>query len=272
MRIPGLAIIGASLLALAGCASLPLPQERRAAADVLAARQGWVATTFQAGAFNLAVWLPPRIVAADELTIYLEGDGLAWIAADTPSADPTPTRSTGLQLALAQPEGNAAYLARPCQYVTSANCGQRYWTTDRFAPEVITATNQAVESLKARFGARRLTLVGYSGGAAVAALLAARRDDVARLVTVAGNLDHRAWTTLHRLTPLAGSLNPANDKATLASIRQWHFVGADDRVVPPALAQNFVANMTSARVIVLDGYGHTCCWAENWSGLWRGLH
>ncbi|GAB2181920.1 hypothetical protein DLREEDagrD3_21430 [Denitratisoma sp. agr-D3] len=51
-----------------------------------------------------------------------------------------------------------------------------------------------------QLGARRLTLVGYSGGAA--ALLAARCSDVVRLVTIAGNLDHRAWTRYHHITTL----------------------------------------------------------------------
>jgi hypothetical protein len=44
----------------------------------------------------------------------------------------------------------------------------------------------------------------------VASLVAARRHDVVRLVTVAGNLDHLAWTTLHGVSPLTGSLNPAD--------------------------------------------------------------
>ncbi|MDD5247611.1 MAG: alpha/beta hydrolase [Rhodocyclaceae bacterium] len=263
--------LAACLLMLAGCSALPTPPQRRAAADMLAERQGWQATTLPAGAFDLAAWLPPRIARDDALTVYIEGDGLAWLAADLPSFDPTPLTPLALELALAQPAGNAAYLARPCQYVASARCAQRYWTSERFAPEVVAATNAAVEALKERFGARRLTLVGYSGGAAVAALVAARRDDVARLVTVAGNLDHGAWTALHRITPLTGSLNPVDAKAALGRIPQWHFVGTRDRTVPPALVQAFAADMPAARVIVLDGFEHKCCWAENWSKLWKEI-
>lgn len=259
----------AGLLALAGCTALPAPQERRAMADALAARQDWETTTLQTGAFELAVWLPRRIATDAELAIYIEGDGLAWLAPDTPSSDPTPMTPLALQLALAQPAGNAAYLARPCQYATSARCGQRYWTNERFAPEVVAATHQAVDILKQRFGANRLTLVGYSGGAAVAALVAARRNDVVRLISVAGNLDHRAWTTLHRVTPLAGSLNPTDDRAALARIQQWYFVGAADQVVPPSLTQAFAVGMPAARVITLEGYDHKCCWAENWDRLWK---
>lgn len=259
-------------LILTACVTIPTPSERRFTAESLASARGWVATTLHADTFDLAAWLPRRIVSDQALTIYIEGDGLAWISSDTPSADPTPVTPVGLELALAQPDGNAAYLARPCQYVTSDNCERLYWTTERFAPKIIAAENHAVDALKQRFGATRLTLVGYSGGAAVAALLAERRSDVARLVTVAGNLDHRAWTTYHRVTPLTGSLNPADDKDALAKLAQWHFVGAQDKIVPPFLVHEFSASLPTANVKVLEGYDHTCCWAERWPQLWKEIH
>lgn len=271
MRLPRLLALCAGLLPLAACVTVPAPQERRAAADAHAAAHGWMQTTIAAGAFDLAAWLPRKIVADADLTIYVEGDGLAWLSSDMPSSDPTPVTPVGLQLALAQPGGNAAYLARPCQYVASARCAQRYWTNQRFAPEVVAATNQAVDELKQRFGASRLILVGYSGGAAVAALVAAQRNDVARLVTIAGNLDHRAWTTQLRLTPLTGSLNPADYKTALAGIPQWHFAGKRDKLVPLALVQAFAAGMPAARVRTLEGYDHKCCWAENWDKLWKEI-
>lgn len=237
----------------------------------LADAHGWQASVLAGGSFELAAWLPRDIVPADELTIYIEGDGLAWLTPDTPSADPTPRAPLALQLALTQPDGNAAYLARPCQYVGSARCEQRYWTNARFAPDVIAASDQAVDALKAHFAARRLILVGYSGGGTVAALLAARRHDVVRLVTVAGNLDVYAWTSLHKITPLAESLDPADFRTELARIPQRHLVGSDDRVVPPPLVTTFAAGMPDARVIVIPGYDHHCCWAEHWPKLWREI-
>ncbi|HEX5392828.1 MAG TPA: alpha/beta hydrolase [Rhodocyclaceae bacterium] len=262
--------LGACLIT-AGCVTVPTAQERRATADTQASARSWDSTTLHAGAFDLAAWLPRRIVHDEVLTIYIEGDGLAWLSSDMPSADPTPVTPVGLQLALAQPTGNVAYLARPCQYVTSDRCERRYWTNERFAPEIVAAENQAVDTLKRRFGAAKLTLVGYSGGAAVAALLAERRRDVVRLITVAGNLDHRAWTTHHRVTPLTGSLNPVDGKVGLATIPQWHFVGERDKIVPPFLAQEFSVGMPSAHVTVVEGYDHKCCWSENWKNLWKDI-
>ena len=138
------------------------------------------------------------------LTVYIEGDGLAWRTRSIPSTNPTPIDPVGLKLALAHPLGNAAYLARPCQYVgghTARGCDQSYWTNKRFAREVIESSNEALTTLKLEFGARHLQLVGYSGGGAVAALLAAKRDDVIRLVTVAGNLEHLAWTMVPFFEP-----------------------------------------------------------------------
>ncbi len=68
--------------------------------------------------------------------------------------------------------------------------------------------SKALNQLKKRFKAKSLTVVGYSGGGAIAALLAAERDDIDRLVTVADNLDYRAWTSKNRMKPLKGSLSP----------------------------------------------------------------
>jgi hypothetical protein len=255
---------------LTACSSLPTPQERIATADDLARQISWQRISIDAGGFDLVAYLPSVRRSGEMLTVYVEGDGLAWLANNIPSTNPTPVQALGLRLALAQPVGNAAYLARPCQYESGAarNCAQRYWTGQRFATEVIDASDRAISELKQRFGASRLTLVGYSGGASVAALVAARRKDVEKLVTVAGNLDHQAWTVWHRVSPLAGSLNPADYRDTLASIPQWHFVGENDKTTPPVLVREFTAGFEYSRVVTLPGYDHVCCWAENWKALW----
>lgn len=77
-------------------------------------------------------------------------------------------------MALAHPDEAAVYLGRPCQYVMSQaeSCDQRYWTNARFAPEVIAAMNSAISTIKDNLGATELSLVGYSGGAAIAVMIA----------------------------------------------------------------------------------------------------
>lgn len=266
---------GLLLLALAcfACSTIPSPEQRRQLADELAALHGWQATRLPAENFSLIAYHAERFVPAERLTVYIEGDGFAWISPSQPSSDPTPRDPLALRLALVQPEGNAAYLARPCQYVdAAAQCNSRYWRGARFAPEVVAATNRAIDTLKQRFGARRLTLVGYSGGAAVALLAAGRRDDVDGVVTVAGNLDHRAWTTHHRLTPLADSLDPVDQLDALALIPQWHFVGGRDDNITPKLVQDFAQrfpDQQQPRVHIEPTFDHRCCWAETWPALWR---
>lgn len=263
-------------LLLGACVSLPSAEDRRQTASALVQRPGWVALTLPLRPFNLNAFLERAPLPRDHLWIYIEGDGLAWMSAARPSGDPTPVNPVALRLALAQPEGSAAYLARPCQYdeTTQPSCLARYWTTARFAEEVIAASDAAVDELKARHGARELTLVGYSGGAAVAALVAARRQDVVRLVSVAGNLDHRAWTTHHRVTPLRDSLEPLAQRQALMSMEQWHLVGEKDRVVPAALIAGFAARQVRperVHLLRLPDHDHGCCWAEDWPRLWREI-
>ena len=52
----------------------------------------------------------------NDLNIYLEGDGLAWVSRREPSRDPTPDNPIGLRLAAIDPAPNVIWLARPCQY------------------------------------------------------------------------------------------------------------------------------------------------------------
>lgn len=260
------------LFLLAACGSIPSPRERQFHADTLAMQKNWQSLRLTAGRFDLLAYTQRDIVADETLTIYIEGDGFAWVTGTMPSTDPTPREPLALKLALAHPGGNAAYLARPCQYVDAeqTGCAQRYWTEMRFAEEIIASESLAVDTLKQLFGARQLILVGYSGGGAVAALLAARRDDVTRLVTVAGNLDHHAWTAHHHVEPLSGSLNAADVADRLAHLPQTHYVGAKDRVIPSTLAQLWpraIIGPQAANLHVIPDADHACCWVKQWPEL-----
>jgi len=257
---------------LSSCGVVPSHEQRVVAATAMAADKDWQSSIVDSQPFRLAAWQPREINAGDVLTVYVEGDGLAWLSSTTPSNDPTPVNPVALQMALAQPSGNAVYIARPCQYeaITDKHCEQQYWTGKRFAPEIIESTNAAVDVLKKRFGAKKLVLVGYSGGAAVTALLAERRNDIAAWITVAGNIDHKAWTQYHHMTPLTGSLDPLSSADRLVSIPQRHFVGGRDQIVPAGPTRRFAAKMRNAQVIVIDDNDHGCCWAkifENGEGL-----
>ncbi len=205
------------------------------------------------------------------LTVYIEGDGRAWLNRTTPSDDPTPERPVALRLAVADSAPNVAYLARPCQYIDNrprTACDARYWTSHRFAPEVIEALSTAIDSLKSRSGSRQIELIGYSGGGAAAALIAARRTAVARLITVAANLDLVLWTRTLNVDAMPGSLDPALEANRAASIPQYHLAGRDDETVPPQVVRSYAARGSMPGVARLveevPGYSHDCCWHRDW--------
>ena len=229
-------------LLLTSCKSLPTAQERSDTSTSLAKQNNWISDNIDTGDFLIRSYFPGNLSESDSLTIFIEGDGLAWLSKRKPSSDPTPISHIVLKAALKHPEPNAIYLARPCQFISSANCSSRFWLKERFAPVVINSMDKAIEHVKKRFNAKELTLVGYSGGGAIAALVASKRTDVTHLITLAGNLDHQAWTDYHKITPLKGSLNPIDYSKKLAQqgVKQTHFVGNKDRVIPTSLVYRFV--------------------------------
>lgn len=208
-----------------------------------------------------------------EATIYIEGDGLAWVSRRTPSLDPTPKTPLALELATKDTSSNVIYIARPCQYTKTLNqkpCPQKYWTSDRFSPEVIHAMNVTLNTLKARYGFTGFNLVGFSGGANVAALLTAQREDVLTLRTVAGNLDHERLHTIHNVTQLSNSLNAADIAPQIAHIPQHHFIGEKDNVVLPAIAKSFTQKSQNAQCIrttIIPNATHQKGWASAWPSL-----
>lgn len=263
-----------ALVLLTGCAPeilLPRPE----IADRIAAKVNWVPSSIRTDGFLLRLYAPANPAPVPEVVVYLEGDGLAWIDRSSPSTDPTPRDPIGLRLAVSTPHKPAAYLARPCQYTIeqdATRCSQDVWTHGRYSEEVIAALSQGVSRIKALFRAERITLVGYSGGGTVAALLAARRDDVSLLVTVAANLDIDAWVRHHGVSPLFLSLNPSVFGDRLKKQRQVHFVGTDDEVVPPAVVQSYANKVDKSllrTIRYVEDANHDCCWADKWPDLIR---
>lgn len=261
-------------LLISACMTVPSADRRKNTAEQLASQHAWHKQLIETSSFDLMSFLPNNFIKNSVLTIYIEGDGLAWLSSHKPSTDPTPINPVSLKLALHHPSSNVAYLARPCQYFSDTQCETQYWTSHRFSTDVIEANNQAIDKIKKQFSATQLILVGFSGGGAIATILAAERDDVINLITVAGNLDHQAWTHFHHISPLIGSLNPTDYRDQIAKIAQVHFVGEGDTVIPPFLTTNFVADLPKpnhANIIIVPGQTHNCCWESVWLDLLTGL-
>jgi len=165
------------------------------------------------------------------------------------------------------------YIARPCQYVSfdkNPDCKYPYWTNKRFAPEVIDSVSAVIDLGKKKAKARDLEMIGFSGGGAVAILVSAQRRDVAGIRTVAGNLDHKVWTTFHNLTPLKGSLNAVDVANKVSAIPQIHYVGDLDRNIGLRLAGSFKARSGQAACLQIrqvPGASHGKGWAKLWTKL-----
>lgn len=265
------------LILVSACSSTPPVSERTSNARELASRAGFTERLISTPSFELVGFGKSLGKPSDVLVVYIEGDGRAWKTASLPSNNPTPINPLALRLAIQDTRSAVAYLARPCQFVSlpSRNCSEAAWTFARFSPVVVDAMNEAVNKLKKDYGAKTLILVGYSGGGAIAVLVAAKRSDVQALMTVAGNLDTDAWVRLYDLEPLSRSLNPALFASQLRSVPQTHFIGGKDEVVPKAVVQSYLMKMGSpnrAKVIELPNDGHLCCWSENWGNLLKEVN
>ncbi len=266
---------------LAACSTHSIGQ-RYATRNDLTAAAGWSSAIVPAGDFDIAAsWRqsqpglsPASNPSGKTLFVYLEGDGLAYITPSRASPNPTPSDPVALRMAIADHHNDPVlYLARPCQYVMpehGRNCARPYWTLKRYAPEIVASLGIALDTFKAKLGAKNLVLIGYSGGGALAALLAERRNDITGIVTVVANLDTRFWTDRAGVSPLAGSLNPADFAAQLGHLPQVHFSGGKDTTVGPHVTDAFMAKLPAnspAFHITLAEFDHFCCWAKDWPQL-----
>ncbi len=258
--------------AVSGCATAPISLDPRRDADGLMEARGFKKEFVRTEDFLLCTYVKVSAPGMP-LTVYVEGDGMAWKSRNRLSDDPTPLRQVALKLAAIDPSPNVAYLARPGQFLPQRELERvspDHWSEKRFADEVIRSADEAVGRLAGKAQARQVHLVGYSGGAAVAVLTAARRGDVASLRTVAGNLDPDEVNRLHRVSPLRGSLIPIDAAERLSGIPQVHFVGAADKVVAPVIAERFRAAsgvQARVRIRIIEGASHDKGWSERWLEL-----
>lgn len=197
---------------------------------------------------------------------YIEGDGLAFIGRYQISPNPTPRSQMLIKLAALDPRPNIVYIARPCQYTPmelNQNCNSTYWTDKRMSDEVVTAINAVINQINQQ---QKFTLVGFSGGGGVAVLVAARNKMVKNIVTLAGNLDHIAFSTYHQAEPIKDSLNPIDYVWDVRHIPQIHLSGASDKIVPPFIAKKFAKLAASDQVQqkTLPGVSHSKGWQEIW--------
>lgn len=245
---------------LAGC------QAPREALQQLADKHGRKLEILSEQPFPLAMLAPSPGSSAKRLRVYLEGDGHSWVSSTQPSTDPSPRNLLVARLASADPSPNV-YLARPCQYVMVNACTVHLWAGRRYSQEVVNSLSLALNQIKRRYGNQEFELVGFSGGGALALLLAAQRQDVSYVQTIAGNLSPRLWVQIKKLSPLRGSLEPLDYRKRLQLLPQRHLVGMQDQVVPPSLAQAYLQRMdwpANIQLIQIPDVSHSKGWEKAW--------
>lgn len=262
---------------LAACQT-PLEKGDGLSARQIALNKGWQEFNLTSSPYPLRAYLNHVNPSDGVLTIYIEGDGAAWVNHEYPSEDPTPKEPIALSLALAQPIGAVAYLARPCQFIGLDNkslCSAAIWTSARYSEGVVQSSNQAIDLLKAKTKANKIALVGYSGGAAVALLVASRRGDIESIIAVAGNVNPHAWVKSLGMQALRGSLDPQGVIPKISHIRQFYFLGLKDQVLAPELSYDFIAQFPQdgrPQIVEVSESGHVCCWVQQWPALWRSTN
>lgn len=214
--------------------------------------------------FTLASWQKVTNPAAP-YKIYIEGDGYAFNARGKATQDQTPRGTLVREPAFGDDSQNVIYFARPCQYIKSPICSKRHWTTARFALEVINAEYEAIKNIADN---NPVILIGFSGSAQVAGLVATAKPglNVKKIITIAGNLDHLAWTQYHNLPPLNESMNLESYRKQFAKIPQIHYVGSKDEVTPPILAREFVGK--DDLIIEVSGASHNEGWGKIYNKVW----
>lgn len=241
-----------------GCSkNIPTIEQRLTTSKNLYKKQNLNETTYKSFSFDIYSIQDENLNCKNKtIKIFIEGDGLAWITRTTISSNPTPINPIALELMLKEKNSCKIYLARPCQYANSKNCSKKYWTSHRFSEKIIDAYLEILDKIKKKYKNSSFEMIGYSGGGAIATILSAKRSDVKELITYAGNLNIEKWSEIHNITPLYGSLNPADFSIELESLSQTHYIGKKDKIIPIEVFESFKSkfrNKTNVKLILIDG-------------------
>lgn len=253
------------------------PYVKKEAAKRISAPAWMVERQIDTGVYDLTAFERMHKRHADA-NLYIEGDGITWMQRDIRSLNPTPMNPVALHMAAHDNAKNVAYLARPCQYSDMTDedtpCPSSAWLEGRFSNAVITSMSAAMDEMKARYNIENFNLIGYDGGGAIATILAATRDDVASLRTVAANLDHEAYTIHHQIEPFTESLNPVDYAAKLRNMPQHHYIGGQDDIMPPTVLHNYLqasGNSSCVQYTFIQEAEHEAGWVEKWPELLKEM-
>jgi hypothetical protein len=226
---------------------------------------GFDAQTIQTEQFRHKIYSANLSSKREILHVYLDGDGTPWERKRWISDDPTAREPLIMRL-MVQDKLPSILLGRPCYYGFSHDlaCDSRYWTSHRYSKEVVQSMSNALNVWLSRHKFRQVVLIGYSGGGSLAVLMADKIHTVTAVVTIAANLNVKTWSEFHGYSTLKGSLNPAEEVEMDVEIRQIHFAGEEDTVVPAFIIKEFADGQKQAEYYQLKENDHACCWENEW--------
>ncbi len=253
------------LIQLSGCAT---PSERF---ESSAKSLGLTSIEISGDPFHHRAYLNRTAAQSDNIPlvhVYLDGDGTPWEMNRWIAEDPTPRNPLILRLMAADQEP-AILLGRPCYYGlhSTDKCHNSLWTSKRYSTEVVESMATALRKWLTNSKTASIVLIGYSGGGTLATLLAPYFENTSIVVTVAANLNTRAWSLHHGYLPLDASLNPIDAQPLPAKIKQIHLAGVNDDNVPALIIESFSRRQANAVYLPIDGFDHMCCWADLWPNI-----
>lgn len=260
-----------TILILGGCIATSLPTLRTETAQRIAAPAWMIKRDIPAAPYLLRAY--ERIHKRGGIAnIYIEGDGINGKYASGKRADFTPVNPVALHLASKDNAENLIYLARPCQFTGRIayphKCENMEWQEERFSQDVINTYNNALDEIRNRYNIRGFHITGYSGGAAIATILAAQRKDILSLRTVAGIMDNQAYTAMNNNFPLSSNaLNPVNYASDLVKIPQYHFTGGQDHLVHASILNSYLQALPPThcvQTLLVQEAEHEAGWVDKW--------
>ena len=214
---------------------------------------------------NFDVFSAKKIKDNEKLTVYIEGDGLAWLDRFTPSSDPTPVNPVAFSLALKDKNDNVIYVSRPCQYLTSVHCKKKIWTSSQYSNKVLKIYEDILKKLFKEY--EEIHLVGYSGGAAIVIYLASLEElNIKSIRTIAGNINPDEISSILKLSGYNKTVNFFSLEDKIRNISQTHYYGTKDKVIPKELHDNYLLRNTDNKCVKIQSVNatHNSGWDKFW--------
>lgn len=225
----------------------------------IAAPAWMIGREIPAGSYNLTAFERIHKYNAT-VNLYIEGN------------TPAPDYPVGLHLASKDRADNVVYLAQPCQISGKIEKDEKCTLSGEqaYSPQSLQSFDDALDEIAARYDVRGFHLIGYDGGAAIAANLAASRKDILSIRTVAGILDTDAYNDAHAAPRTNNPQNPSKKADRLYQIPQYHFIGGQDTQVPPAILHAYLQSFPPTRCVkyeMIQENEHVDGWVEKWPEL-----